>query len=92
MDVKRPLVFGLNKYKSQLAWSPYYPFTLSIKSNRHLYDFIRGTLFLLVILPQAAVAKSDGRERCGNVGNKIPAGTVERGERKRTAAEVWKAD
>jgi hypothetical protein len=50
MDVKRPLVFGVNEYKSQRAWSPYYPFTLSIKSSRHLYDFIRGALFLIVIL------------------------------------------
>jgi len=41
--------------------------------------------------PQAAVVKSDGGERCGNVGTKIPSGTVERGERKRTIAEVSKA-
>src|SRR2546430_13269801 len=38
--------------------------------------------------PQAAVAKSHGGKRCGNVGTTIPAGTVERGERKRTVAEV----
>jgi hypothetical protein len=31
-------------------------------------------------------------ERCGNVGTMIPAGTVERGERKRTVDEVSKAD
>jgi hypothetical protein len=31
--------------------------------------------------PQAAVVKSDGGERCGNVGAMIPAGKVERGER-----------
>jgi hypothetical protein len=29
---------------------------------------------------------------CGNVGTMIPAGTVERGERKRTAAEASKCD
>src|SRR5271168_1633548 len=42
--------------------------------------------------PQAAVVKSDGGERCGNVGAMIPAGTVERGERKQTASEASKAD
>jgi hypothetical protein len=31
-------------------------------------------------------------ERCGNVGTMIPAGMVERGERKRTVDEVSKAD
>jgi hypothetical protein len=40
--------------------------------------------------PRAAVVKSHGRERRGNVGM-IPTGTVERGERKRTASEASKA-
>jgi hypothetical protein len=31
-------------------------------------------------------------ERCGNAGTMIPAGTVERGERKQTVEEVSKAD
>ena len=34
--------------------------------------------------PRAALVKSHGGGRCGNVGTMIPAGTVERGERKRT--------
>ena len=42
--------------------------------------------------PQAAVVKSDGGERCGNAGTKIPAGKVERGERKQNVDEVSKAD
>ena len=42
--------------------------------------------------PQAAVVKSHGGERCGKVGTMIPAGMVEGGERKRTAAEVSKGD
>ena len=41
---------------------------------------------------RAALVKSQGAERCGNVGTIIPAGTVERGERKRTVDEVSKAD
>ena len=42
--------------------------------------------------PPAAVVKSHGRERRGNAGTMIPAGTIERGERKRTAFEASKAD
>src|SRR6202162_30726 len=42
--------------------------------------------------PQAAVVKSDGGERCGNVGTMISAGKIERGERKQTASEASKAD
>ena len=42
--------------------------------------------------PRAAVVKSHGRERRGNVGTMIPAGKIERGERKRTASEASKAD
>jgi hypothetical protein len=37
-------------------------------------------------------SKSHGRERRGNVGAMTPAGKVERDERKRTVAEVSKAD
>ena len=42
--------------------------------------------------PQAAAVKSRGGERCGNAGTMISAGTVERGERKRTVSEVSKGD
>src|SRR3989304_9623458 len=38
--------------------------------------------------PRAAVVKSPGRERRGNVWAMTPAGKVERDERKRTVAEV----
>ena len=41
--------------------------------------------------PRAAVVKSHGRERRGNVGAMTPAGMVERDERKRTVSEVSKA-
>ena len=41
--------------------------------------------------PQAAVVKSPGGERCGNVGTMIPAGKVEGGERKRTKYEFLRS-
>jgi hypothetical protein len=40
--------------------------------------------------PQAAVGKSHSGERCGKAGTLISTGEVERGERKRTAAEASK--
>src|SRR6476661_182348 len=40
--------------------------------------------------PRAAAVKSHGGERRGNVGAMIPTGTIERGERKRTASEASK--
>jgi hypothetical protein len=42
--------------------------------------------------PQAAVVKSHSGEHCGNGATMILTGTVERGERKRTAGEVSKAE
>src|SRR5262249_17325257 len=42
--------------------------------------------------PRAAVVKNDGGERCRKVGTMIPAGKVERGERKQAASEASKAD
>jgi hypothetical protein len=42
--------------------------------------------------PRAAVVKNDGGERCGNVEAMIPAGKIERGERKQTASEASKSD
>jgi hypothetical protein len=38
------------------------------------------------------LSSSDGGERCRKVGTMIPAGKVERGERKQTASEASKAD
>jgi hypothetical protein len=42
--------------------------------------------------PRVAAVKSRGGERRGNAGTTIPAGKVERGERKQTASEASKAD
>lgn len=50
MKIVKPWVFSLNEFKSNRAWAPYYPFTLSIQSERALYDFIQGELYLLVLL------------------------------------------
>ena len=50
IKIGKPWIFFLNEFKSNRAWAPYYPFTLSIKSESALYDFIQGELYLLVLL------------------------------------------
>jgi hypothetical protein len=46
----RPWAFSLNEFKVKRAWAPYSPFTLSIRSEKNLYDFLQGDLYLLVIV------------------------------------------
>lgn len=42
------ILFLLNSDKSAAAWGVYYPFTLSINDQKHLYDFIVGNLVIAV--------------------------------------------
>lgn len=53
MPVESPLVFVLNQYKSNRTWPPYRPFTLAIEKAHHLYKFIKGEIFLVVVLDVA---------------------------------------
>ena len=50
-----PWLFSLNEAKRNRAWSPYYPFTLLIQSERALYDFMLGRLFVMVLLDVAVI-------------------------------------
>jgi hypothetical protein len=45
-----PWLFSLNIMKNQQAWSPYLPFTLTIEDREHLWAFIRGEIFIVVVL------------------------------------------
>lgn len=47
---KSSMIFMLNSTKMERAWLPYYPFTLSIQDPEHLYDFIYGNIYLLVVI------------------------------------------
>ncbi|MBO6835351.1 MAG: hypothetical protein JJ878_03980 [Alphaproteobacteria bacterium] len=58
IDAQKPTVFSLNEFKSSRAWAPYYPFTLSIHEHQHLYDFIKGNLFLIVCLDREVVCQA----------------------------------
>ena len=50
LKLKAPWVFGLNEFKSQRAWAPYFPFILSIEDKDGLWDFIKGDVFILVLV------------------------------------------
>lgn|SRR5215831_4922700 len=52
LGLTRPWIFRLNEFKAERAWAPYYPFTLSILDKDHLWAFIRGEVYLLVIMEQ----------------------------------------
>jgi hypothetical protein len=66
--------------------------TVAVRSLVYLAVFLAAIAVGQLLVPNHALVKSHGGERCGNVGTMIPAGTVERGERKRTVDEVSKAD
>jgi hypothetical protein len=48
--IKEPVVFLLNEVKNKKSWGNYYPFTLSIKSADSLFAFLKGDIFLIVVL------------------------------------------
>ena len=48
MDLNQPLAFLLNEAKSNRVWSPYSPYTLSIRNRDALVQFVRGELILVV--------------------------------------------
>jgi len=51
-------IFLLNEFKLQQTWSPYYPFTLSIKDLDHLFAFCRGDVYLVVAVDFSIVVKA----------------------------------
>ena len=55
VDLEEPWLFSLNEAKMERGWSPYYPFTLLIRSERALYDFLLGRLLLFVVLDVAVM-------------------------------------
>jgi hypothetical protein len=61
MKLEAAICYHLNQWKAQHDWSPYVPFTINIRGQQHLLDFIRGDLSLMVFLDfsvmQAAFAE-----------------------------------
>ncbi|MEI8698126.1 hypothetical protein [Mesorhizobium sp. ISC15] len=50
LGLKRPWLFLLNERKTLRDWAPYYPFVLSIENKDHLWAFIKGDIYILVIM------------------------------------------
>ena len=50
VNLAEPWLLSLNEAKRNRAWSPHYPFTLLIRSERALYDFMLGRLFVMALL------------------------------------------
>ena len=59
--------FFLNEHKAQRTWAPYVPFLLSIIDPDHLWEFIRGSLFIFVFVELDAICKI--ARDCGHKAN-----------------------
>lgn len=57
LELKAPWAFFLNRFKSDRAWAPYLPFLLTIEDKDRLWDFIRGNLFILVLIEMDALCQ-----------------------------------
>ena len=55
--LKAPWAFFLNRPKLDRTWAPYLPFILTIEDKDHLWDFIRGNLFILVLVELDALCQ-----------------------------------
>lgn len=51
-------VYMLNMDKNDLAWAPYAPIILSIRDEDHLWDFLEGSLFLIVLIDLSPLIES----------------------------------
>ncbi|MCR9280835.1 MAG: hypothetical protein NXH99_04035 [Rhodobacteraceae bacterium] len=50
VDLEQPWMFSLNGAKNDRDWAPYYPFTLTIRELDHLWAFVRGDIFLMILV------------------------------------------
>jgi len=53
VNFKQGWVFDLNDAKNERAWAPYIPFILAIENRDHLWKFIRGDLYILVLVEES---------------------------------------
>ena len=61
--LSQPVPFFLNEYKNNKWWMSYYPFTLSIRNPEHLFLFLNGDIFILVIVDLGEMAKLADKRR-----------------------------
>lgn len=58
----QPIVFFLNETKNAEAWGSYYPFVLSIDQPNELYAFLKGDVYLMVVI-EFGVCEALAREK-----------------------------
>ncbi len=46
----QPITFFLNEAKNNQAWGSYYPFVLSINQPEELYAFLKGDVYVIVVI------------------------------------------
>jgi hypothetical protein len=61
-SISKPIVYDLNEMKNEEEWVGIYPFTLSIIKPAHLYAFLSGSIYMLVILDYSIIEEI-ARER-----------------------------
>ena len=84
VNLVEPWLFSLNGAKMNRDWSPYYPFTLLIRSEHALYDFMMGRLHLVVFLDVAVMKdliRSKGWTPRLDVGSPYPLWASKNGAR-----------
>lgn len=62
--MRAPIGFFLNEAKSLTAWTPYYPFVLSIRDPEDVMAFVGGDLIIMVIVDHAAIQEQSNSLGC----------------------------
>jgi hypothetical protein len=60
--LEQPIMFFLNETKRDQTWGSYYPFVLSIDQPAELYAFLKGEVYLLVVI-EFGVCEALAREK-----------------------------
>ena len=59
---KKPIAFMWNSDKNDFSWAPYEPFLLTIRDPKHLYDFIQGSIFIVIMVDAEVLVSAMARE------------------------------
>ncbi|MBZ9703257.1 MULTISPECIES: hypothetical protein [unclassified Mesorhizobium] len=50
VKLEAPLMYMMNAERRDRTWAPYYPFTLTINDRDHLWAFLRGDVYIIVLV------------------------------------------
>jgi hypothetical protein len=72
LEAQNSWIIALNEFKNEQAWAPYYPFMLNIAEKDHLGAFIRGDVYIVVIIEQGRlcqIAREKGYDATLDIGS-----------------------